>query len=283
MVTATPTTVGDVARTLLDQAITEAAQQPTELANLFQQLGKDATTIVDQVEQLPGDVLPTLQSPPFSPPDWWSLLVFLMARLVASAHDPHLSLGYRHPAGWSRMLTLTYSADLDGSVAATVGVAIADPGVTHGIWLQVLEDFTFTTAIGALSLHVTGSGQADFTYSPGATTALPDRNGSIDIDLSWAPWNSDLDLAGGGFTFTMGPLHLHLTLTTPANPLYTMSLGLGAVTTPGVAATLDVGKALGSTLASFITISPIDESYSPQLILTQGGAPRFSLGHDGID
>ncbi len=285
MVTATPSTVGDVLRTLLDQAIREAGEQPGHLNDLFQQMGRDADTIVDKVEKLPGDALDALHKPPFQPPDWWSLLVFLMVRIVDLLGDDHLSLGYRHPDGWSRMLTLTYSEDPlnpDDSAAATVGVAVTDPDVTHGIWLQVLKDFTFSKATSSLALQITANGQADWKYTFGAAMTPPGPQANVDIDIRWTPWNPDLHPAGGAFGFDVGPIHLHLSLTSPQGPLYTVTLGLGTDNAPGVEASLDVGQALGPALRSFVNIAPIDESYSPQLVLTQGAGPQFSLGHRGI-
>jgi hypothetical protein len=285
MVTATPTTIGTVLQKLLDQAIREAGEQPGHLSDFFQQIGRDAGTIVDEVKKIPGEALDALRSPPFRPPDWWSLLVFLMVRIVDLIGDPHLSLGYRHPEGWSRMLTLTYAEDADdpdNTAAGTVGVAVTDPGVTHGIWLQVLKDFTFAKSVAGLQIQITANGNADWKYIFGAAMTPPGPVAHVEIDVRWTPWNPDLHPAGGAFGFDVGPIHLHLTLSSPGGPLYAVTLGLGVDGQPGVEASLDVERALGPALGSFVDISPLDESYSPQLILTQGASPQFSLGHRGI-
>ena len=52
-----------------------------------------------------------LKEPPFRPPDWFSLLVFMLLRIRDLLDDPRLTIGYRHPGGWSRMVTLNYSED----------------------------------------------------------------------------------------------------------------------------------------------------------------------------
>jgi hypothetical protein len=283
MVTASPTSVGDVLTALLDQAMSQAAQQPDGFNQVFQQVGQDAATIVEQVRQLPTDAMNAVRDQ-FVPPKWWSLLVFLMLRIVEDSGDKHLSLGYRHPDGWSRMLTLTYSedpSDLDGTAAATVGVAVTDPGVTHGIWLQVLKDFSYSTSTTEFDLQVTAHGSADWTYTPGSGMTPPAQQADADVDIRWTPWNPDLNKSG--FTFDVGPIHLHLHLNSAdGSPLYVLTLGLGTDTAAGVDASLDVSAILGPALKSFVSIDKIDESYSPQLILAQGAGPQFSLGQRGI-
>ena len=201
MVTASPTSVGDVLSALLDQAMSEAAQQPNGFNQVFQQVGQDAATIVEQVRQLPTGAMDAVRDQ-FVPPQWWSLLVFLMLRIVEDSGDKHLSLGYRHPDGWSRMPTLTYSedpSDLDGTAAATVGVAVTDPGVTHGIWLQVLKDFSYRTSTTEFDLQVTAHGSADWTYTPGTEMTPPAQQADVDVDIRWTPWNPQLNKSG--FTF----------------------------------------------------------------------------------
>src|SRR5262245_40220835 len=84
-------------------------------------------------QPLPDDTL--LQGTPYRPPDWWSLLIFVMSWLQQEIGDQHLWLGYQparedtgHPeASWARMLTLNYSPSTAALVPAaiTVGVTVA--------------------------------------------------------------------------------------------------------------------------------------------------------------
>ena len=151
MVTATPTNIGEVLRQLVDEAISKAAEQPDHLSDFFEQVEADANKIVDTVKRIPDNLVDQLEQPPFRPPDWWSLLVFALLRIRDLLDDDRLTVGYRHPAGWSRMVTLNFSesaADPDNTVAATLGIALTDPGVTHGLWLQVLKDFDMALGAG---------------------------------------------------------------------------------------------------------------------------------------
>ncbi len=66
--------------------------------------------------------------------------------------------------------------------------------------------------------------------------------------------------------------------TFPAVPLYQLALGLGdQAARPGAEAKIDLSKLLGA-LGAVVHITPVDESYSPKLTLTQGAGPQFSLG-----
>ena len=286
MVTATPTNVGEVLRQLLDEAIVKAGEQPQQLSDWFKQVENDANKIVDQAKEIPGDLLQKLKEPPFRPPDYWSLLVFVLLRIRDLLNDPRLTVGYRHPDGWSRMVTLNYSdnpADLAGTIAATVGIAITDPDVTHGVWLQVLKDFDLDLGSGALRIKISAKGKADWQYVFGAAMTKPGQQAQAGIDVEWTPWQDGVHPAGGAFSFDLGPIHLRLSLLSPADPLYSVTLGLGAADgTAGLSASVDAHRALGDALGSFIDIAPIHESYSPQLVLTKGSSPQFDLGHRGI-
>jgi hypothetical protein len=285
MVTATPTNVGEVVRQLLNEAIKKAAEQPQQLSDWFQQVESDANQIVDQVQQVPDDLMQKLKEPPFKPPDWWSLLVFMLLRTRDLLNDRRLTIGYRHPTGWSRMVTLNYSElpDRPDTIAVTLGVAITDPGVTHGLWLQVLKDVDLTLGGGSLKVQLSARGKADWQYVLGAAMTKPAQQARADISLQWAPWQGGVHPPDGAFGFDLGPIHLGVALRSPDDPLYTVTMGLGSEDdTAGVTAAVNAGQALGDTLASFIDIAPIQESYSPELVLTKGGSPRFSLGHRGI-
>ena len=181
MVTATPTNIGEVLRQLVDEAISKAAEQPDHLSDFFEQVESDANKIVDTVKRIPDNLVDQLEQPPFRPPDWWSLLVFALLRIRDLLGDNRLTVGYRHPAGWSRMVTLNFSedaADPDNTVAATLGIALTDPGVTHGLWLQVLKDFDVDLGAGALRVKLKANGAADWKYTIGAAMTAPGTGGA---------------------------------------------------------------------------------------------------------
>jgi hypothetical protein len=283
MVTATPSNVGEVVRQLLNEALAQAAEQPQHLSDLFDQVENDANKIVDEAKQIPDEIARKLNDRPFHPPDWWSLLVFLVVKVHDLIGDPRLTVGYRHPGGWSRMLTLNYysedPANPGATILATVGVAVTDPDVTHGIWLQVVKDFDLNLGTGTLHVAMSAKGRADWQYVLGAAMTKPGQQAAATIDIQWTPW--DADVKSGVFTFTLGPIHLRLALSSPADPLYSVTIGLGTEGASGIEATVNASQALGDALSSFIDIAPIDESYSPQLVLIQGASPQFSLGHRG--
>jgi len=286
MVTATPTNIGEVLRQILDEAMKQAAQQPEHLSDVIKQVEQDANKIVDNAERIPQQILDELQQPPFRPPDWWSLMVFLLLRIRDLLNDPRLTVGYRHPAGWSRMVTLNYSEDSanpDTTIIATVGLAITDPGATQGVWLQVIKDFQFSLGSGPLHVDMKASGRADWQYVVGAAMTKPAQQAQASIDIQWTPWSAGLHPAAGALDFQLGAIHLSVALSAaPTDPLYRVTVGLGSDSASGVTAGVDAHKFLGDALSSFINIAPVDESYSPQLVLTQGGSPQFTLGHRGI-
>src|SRR5689334_21162304 len=228
MVTATPTNVVDVLRQLLDQAISSASQQPQHLSDFFKQVESDAQKVVDEVKQIPEDVVQTLKEPPFKPPDWWSLLVFLVVHIRDLLDNPRLTVGYRHPAGWSRMLTLNLLSDDPGKVPAatiiaSVGVAITDPDVTHGVWLQTVQTFDANLGGGALQVDISATGNANWQYVIGAEMTKPGQVAHANVDVRWSPYTPDVNFGSGAFTFNLGPLHLGVRLSSAAgDPLYTL-------------------------------------------------------------
>ncbi len=286
MVTATPTNIGEVLRQLVDEAINKAAAQPDHLSDFFEQVEADANKIVDTVKRIPDNLVDQLEQPPFRPPDWWSLLVFALLRIRDLLDDDRLTVGYRHPAGWSRMVTLNVSesaADPDNTVVATLGIALTDPGVTHGLWLQVLKDFDMALGAGPLRVKLKANGVADWKYTIGAPMTPPGPVARADIGVQWTPWDPGLSPGAGPVGFQIGPLCLQLALASPTDPLYQITLGLGAPDgAAGLDASVDAHKFLGDALSSFIDIAPLHESYTPQLTLTAGGSPQFSLGHRGL-
>jgi hypothetical protein len=281
MVTANPTDVIEVVRQVITKALTEAGNSQ-QLKDIFTQIEKDVGETGDQVKPL--NEIPKELTDLIDHPDWWSLLVFLVVKIKDLLGDNRLSIGYRHPEGWSRMLTLNYSTDatdLDGSMAASLGVAVTDPDVTHGLSLQIIKTFEVGLGSGALRVHISAGGAADWQYVLGATMPKPDQSAHCNIDLQWQPWDAGSNTGSDVFEFRLGPLHLNLALYAPTDPLYTVTIGLGADSVPGVKAAVHPAQAFGPALGSFIHVGGLDESYSPQLTVVAGGSPRFDLGHNG--
>jgi hypothetical protein len=287
----------EVVRQVLRQALTEAGNHPQHLDDVFTDIEKDVGKAGDQVKRLK-EIPQKLKGPPFDPPDWFTLLFFLLVKIKELIGDDRLSIGYRQPAGWSRMLTLNFSnvparqtvdpagTQLDDTMAASLGVAVTDPDVTHGISLQIIKPFDVKFQSSSLTIAISAGAAADWQYVFGAPmkapTMAPGQTAHCTVDLSWHPWGDDANQGSDAFEFRLGPLHLKLVLSTESTePLYTVTVGLGTDTAPGVHAAMHPEKALGPALGSLVHIGVPDESYTPQLTVVAGGSPRFTLGHNG--
>jgi len=273
MVTATPDTVGDVLGQIVKAAADATAAVPQDLQQVFDQAVQQIGALGQEAQDLPAGALAALKQL-IDPPDWKSLLILILVKV--SELDPvHLKVGVMQPVGWSRTLTLTYTLEPGKSV--TVGFAMTDVGVSHGIILQATAGLALgPIALGPLTLDVTSVGDAS-SWRLGFAGPLetPAQNASINATLLWDPKINVGDATAG---LTVGPLGLTAALSTGA-PLYTVTLGLGDVAArPGADAKIDLGKLLGA-LGAIVHITAIEESYSPKLVLTQNAGPQFTLGH----
>jgi len=276
MVNASPDTIG----TVLDQIISEvsalAADKADQVRKALDDAGHQVGDVVDDAQKLPDDVVNKIKEL-CDPPDWWSLLLVVLLQI--SKLDPHLSVGTMRPDGWSRMVTVSYTTDGPDVQVFTIGLAITDAGLKHGIALKASAPITFACGTD-LRLQVSADAKTDWTWEFGGAVTPPDAQAKLDVDLSWKPPLPQLAGPAGGLS--VGPLHLHATLAKhPPEPLYSVALGLGVAADPGVRAALHPGQALGA-LATFVQIADLDESYSPQVQLAQGQSPQFTLGHTGL-
>lgn len=272
MPTATPDTIGDVVGQIIQEAARQAADQPAKLQDLFDQVEQQAGQIADQVAAMPAALLQKLKDL-LDPPDWWSLLVLVLVKL--SELDARLSVGTMKPAGWSRMVTLTFT-QAPGR-ALTAGLALTDPGTTHGFLLKADADIdSGALEVGPLALSIKTTGAASWTMAFGGPVAKPAEQATINVDLSWDPGIAVGDDRAG---VTLGALRATVALSSvTGTPLYAVALGLGDENAkPGAEAMVDLGKVLG-VLGTIVHIQKIDESYSPKLTLTQGAGPQFTLG-----
>lgn len=276
MVNASPDTIG----TVLDQIISEVSALAADKGDQVRKVLDDADhrvgEVVNDAKKLPDDVVQKIKDL-CNPPDWWSLLLVILVEI--SKLDPHLSVGTMSPNGWSRMVTVTYTTDGPEVKSFTVGLAITDPGLRHGIALKASAPMSFEFGSG-LRLKIAAEDHADWTWEFGGSVEAPGADAKLDVDLSWRPPLPSLSEPAGGFS--VGPLHLHAVLAKrPPEPLYTLTLGLGVAADPGVRAELHVGEALGA-LASVVHVADLNETYSPQVQLAQGQSPQFTLGHTGL-
>jgi len=281
MATATPETLGQVLTQIVQAAADEAAQQPQQISDAVEQVVHQAEGVVEEIRRLPDDILNTLRNA-VDPPDWWSLLVFVMLR-IGDLDPQRLSVGVTHPAepaNWSRMVTLTYvdpARPDDGTV--TLGLALTDPGTTKGMWLRTSGSPTFSTDLAAaLSLTVTTSGQPQWWAPFSGPIAAPSIDSRITATLVWDPGLSAGDPTKG-VGFALGAFRIDVTLSSiGTEPWWALTIRLGAPPhAPGVRLTVDLATVLGS-LATIVTIAPVVEQYSPSLVLAQGANPTFDLG-----
>ncbi|MEP6814247.1 MAG: hypothetical protein ABI873_01710 [Marmoricola sp.] len=277
MVNAGPDTIG----TVLDQIISEvsalASEQSDQVKQALDDAGRQLGNAMEEAQKLPEEAVQKIKDA-CDPPDWWSLLLVILVEI--SKLDPHLSVGSMCPAGWSRMVTLTYTTDAPDVKTFTVGLAITDPGLRHGLLLKASAPMTFEFGTD-LRVKVVVQDTARWTWEFGGAVEAPDATAGLDAELSWKTPIPALANPVGGFS--VGPLHLHATLDRrpPAGTTYQVALGLGVPADAGIRAQLHPGQALG-VLGQIVHIADLDERYSPQVVLSDAGSPQFTLGHQGL-
>jgi hypothetical protein len=287
MPTATPDTFGAALVSLVRAAADQAEQSPQVLQEVFAKAEQAVGDAADDAKQLPNDVLNSLKQA-VDPPDWWSLLAFVLVKL--SELDPdHLSVGFMSLAGWSRLLTLTYS-DTAGpaELHLTLGLGITDKVDAAGHELQrgLVMRANGALAVGPvgtgpLTVSLASSGAADWRIPFAQAISLPGQQGSVSITVTWDPRLAAGDPANG-VSFTMGRLRLAGSASdVPDGPLWGLTLAVGDPSgTPGVDIAVDLGSVFGE-LASVVQIAPIEEAYSPSVVLAAGRDPVVDLGHVG--
>jgi hypothetical protein len=217
------------------------------------------------------------------PPDWPSLLVFILLKI--SELDERLRVGTTERPGWSRFITLTYTAD-GGSI--TVGLALSDPDPTpgmHGVLLRVDADRTFGTGGlqkdgNPLSVAVTGSGRVEWLIPFGGPLTAPDQAATVNAVLTFDPGIPPVgDMATAGLSVGAASAAVRLS-SVPGEPLWGLTLRLGEEgRQPGVVARLSADSLLGDVRKVVqVDIAAVEHEYSPHLTLGPGITPRFSLG-----
>jgi hypothetical protein len=267
----------DSVRTLLDRLGTQALGDHDKIGQLLDKLPK------------PGDLPPV--SPldalkPFRPPDWWSLLVFVLVEIQDKIGDPEIWVGVQQPPGWARMITLNYSPNAVAQqppppAVLTVGLALGDSQqgtLNQGIWINLADKIDKQPGSGTVQLTLSGQGSGSWQYSfgGGPSPLMPTgaANSSVQATIAWRPWAlPDIPLIrlSDGSPPDRPPLTASVTLKGSA-PVYQIDLGVGPVS-----AGLDLGNSVLATLASsMLQVTPVH--YSPRVELIQNQPPMFTLG-----
>lgn len=275
MATATPDTLLETLVQLVTAAADEAANQPGQIGDVLDQAFAQAAAGAQEVAALPAALLHQLDQA-VHPPDWFSLLVFVLLEL--SKLDGHLSVGALAASnGWSRAVALTYRADqTPNAPSATVALALTDPATTHGVIFRIagLDQVTFNQ--GPVSVSITGQGDGEWRIPFSGGIQPPAQAATISCTLSYGPVLAlpAADKVGIG----VGSARVSVALSTNA-PIWHVEAGIGdEAGIPGVEARVSLRDALGP-LAAVLAIQPVDEKYSPKVSAGAGTAPAFSLGH----
>lgn len=274
MATASPDTIGTVVSQIAQEMADLAAQQGQGLRDILDNAAQQAGQAPDEVKKLTDDAVQQIKSL-VDPPDWWSILVFALIELRRIDPD-HLSIGTLDIDGWSRMVTLTYT--VDAATRFTLGLAITDPDKKKGILLDASTRLDKSFGSGDdLRIAFSSTGAGRWRYPIGGAVELPDTDAVLHVDVAWKAV-PDIP-AVAGFEFTVGALHLHAKLAkNPPDPLYVLSLGWGDSDNAGLGFHLRTEEALGPVLSKFITIADPSQAYAPQVTLTAGQSPQFTLG-----
>ena len=273
MVTATPDTLPEVLRQVVQQAQRTAAAQPQRFEDLYHRLEQDAEDAWADLKEL------------VKHPDWWSLLVFIFVQ-IRELDPANITVGTMQRVGWSRIVTLTYH---EGPAAVTLGLGITDPDVTHGLLLKV--DGALTKNFGNDAFAVTIKTADDHATweipfsgpppppKPNDPDAPAPVSASLEASISWDPHlrTGNPDPAG----VTVGPLYLDAVLSYNNVVHYAVELGLGRDGRPGVQAQVTTKSLLGP-LSDVVNITPVNETYSPKVRLADGESPTFTLGQHSL-
>lgn len=285
MVTATPETFLAVLKQVFDDALKAAEGAPQDFNDILDRVVHDAGEQVDQIKKLPQDVYDDLKKL-LDPPDWWSLLAFLV--LKVSELDPDLSVGTFTPTGWVRMITLTYTPGVEAA-AFTLGLGLVkdpvDPARQRGLLLRagVGPEQGFTS--GRFSFKVTSTGAGDWSIPFGGSIGPPVAAAKLTIDASLDFWPEPAGqppaslVPGDVADLWIGPLALHTTLSAGAGePLYDLKLSVGTSGSAGIHA----GLARPEPLKGFpFSINLPTIEYTPTATLTQNESPGFALNPGG--
>lgn len=275
MLVSNPSAIPGVLKTLLDNAGKQALTEPDKIGQLFDKLPKPGD---------PSSVSPLDALKQFWPPDWWSLLVFVLVEIQEKIGDPELWVGIQQPPGWARMITLNYSpgATVNQPPPApvlTLGLALGDSQqgtLNQGIWIN-LGDHVDQKQLGSDPVQLTLSGQGNGSWHyefGGALPALLPAGATdswVDLKANWNPgWN-----AGGAnsiFDVSAGALLVEVRLAAAA-PHYAITVGFGPLS-----GSLNPAAALGPLAQGLVQLAPTQIHYYPQVVLKQDSAPAFTLG-----
>jgi hypothetical protein len=273
--TATPDTLAESLAQFVTAAAEQAANEPGRIADVLDaalaQAGQDVARLPDELLQQLRDAV--------DPPDWFSLLVFVLLAL-SKLDEEHLSVSALAAAdGWSRAVALTYHTSDDADApSATVALALTDPGTTHGVIFRVTGLVQATVRKDKVSLSLNGQGTGEWRIPFGGGVRAPQTAATLRATVAYGPVVA-LD-ANAKVGVGIGSARITVALSNEA-PVWHVDAAIGDEQgAAGVEARADFADALGP-LAGVLQIQPVDERYSPSLSMGAGAAPAFTLGHQG--
>lgn len=289
MPTATPDNVMSVLAEIVRSAASTASDAPNHLSEFLAGLGDQLGDDLQHVKELPGDIVDDLRKE-LDPPDWWSLLAFVLVRL-RDLDKKHLRVGTAHPPGWSRMLTLGYAPGDDDEAVVVIGLGITDKtdgngnAVKRGIMVCTNTheptaptfpsngEGTFT-----LALTVPKDAHAEWEWAFGSGARAPDGELALKAEFTLTvPKLMDEAVAG----IDVGAVKL-IAQFSSGLPKYKFSLSVVPARDlkTGIEAHLDPAALLGEI--PVLSIAGIHEGVSAQVTLAQGSSPQFTFTQEHL-
>jgi hypothetical protein len=290
MPTATPDNVMSVLAALVRSAASMASGAPNSLSELLTSLGDQAGDDLQHAKQLPDDVVDDLRKK-LDPPDWWSLLAFILIRL-RDLDKTNLRVGAAHPPGWSRMLTLGYAPDDGDEALVVIGLGITDKtdrdgnAVKRGIMVRtntnepIAPTFppngqgTFT-----LVLTVPKDAHADWEWAFGSGAKAPDGVLGLKAEFTLTVPKLMPDKAVAGIDVGAVKLIAEFGSAAP-NYKFSLSVAPARDMKKGIEAHLDPAALLGDV--PILSIAGIHEGVSAQATLAQGSSPQFTFTQEHL-
>ncbi|WP_229068840.1 hypothetical protein [Actinoplanes sp. DH11] len=275
---ADPQALADVLITLVERAVAQAQQMPAAVgALLAETLSAAGDTATDAV-QLTEDPMRRLREL-VAPPDWNTLLLFGMMRLVEADPEKRLALHAVRAAGdWSAGYRLTFTT---AGTTASLTLAVLDAQAPHrGVIIDVAGTTPITSSPeGPLVVEVTPGGAGRWQIPVGGPIPAPAGAGSCRLKLILRLGREVP--APDGVSVSVGDLWISVVL--PSAGLgWTATAGFGTSEQPGLALTVEPEALLPPDLVRIVAVSPIQESCTPTLTLRAGAPPELHPGHRGV-
>lgn len=266
---ADPDALADLLIGLANRALAQAQQMPAAVSDL---LAETLRTAGDAVEIAEGTMRRLREL--VAPPDWTTLLLFGMVRLVEL--DRRLALHAMPAKGdWSAGYRLTFT---DQGTTASLTLAVLDgQALHHGVILEVNGAEKLTSSEGPMVVEVMPGGAGRWEIPVGGPPSAPDVARTCQLKLTLRLGRTVA--APEAISMTIGDLWISVALPTARLP-WMATAGFGDAKQPGLALTVNP-EALLPDLVRIVTVSPVQESYTPTLTVRAGAPPELILGHRG--